>query len=69
MLNNLKEQPQSCEMRATKAWHAGTCPGISVSQHDKEVLSILSLSLVLVYFSVSPTFKCGVADARRKDLY
>lgn len=29
----------------------------------------LSLSLALVYFSLSPTFKCGLADVRRRDLY
>lgn len=29
----------------------------------------LSLSLALVYFSLSPTFKYGLADVRRRDLY
>lgn len=48
MLNYLKEQAQPCEMHDTKARHAGTCPGISVSQHHREVLSILAaLSLYL----------------------
>lgn len=58
MLNNLKEQPQLCEIHDTKARHAGTCPGISVSQHHREVLSIhavLSPFLFLLRWYIFPS--------------
>lgn len=63
ILNNLKAQYQPCEMHAVKAQHAGTCP--SVCQNTTESFAVLSLSLVLVL----PTFKCGLADVIKRDLY